>query len=110
MSLRQQVIKFETDDYQEHTRRFLVRIEAVKSRLDEKTKEIGGLVDELGALQSQAASEITSLKRARPRRSSTGVDPKRRRSGLTLSETIRHQEGRLPPIAEGTAYPRPTLK
>ncbi|KAI9886877.1 MAG: hypothetical protein M1823_001313 [Watsoniomyces obsoletus] len=113
ITLRQQINKLENGADREESRHFLIQLETVKARLDEKVREIGGLVEDLGTLQSQAALEMagSTKKKKKSIRRTSSEDQKRRKSGMImLSDAVRNQEGRLPAIVEGKIYPRQSLE
>ena len=86
-------------------------VDAVKNQLEDKLSELGNLVRELGDLQRdrihQSSQRTLSIIQGSPKRS---PDQKRWRNGLTISEVLGSEEGRLPPILEDKHYPRRTLR
>ncbi|KAL8735266.1 MAG: hypothetical protein Q9181_002878 [Wetmoreana brouardii] len=105
--LREQVIKlqFEVDN-----NAGLDGITAVKGKLEAKLVELGGLVEELGAVQ-QSAEDRRALRRGSGAKASPKRSPGQKdwRNGANISEVMAGADGRLPPIVEGKYYPRRTL-
>ncbi|KAI9849345.1 MAG: hypothetical protein M1837_004805 [Sclerophora amabilis] len=113
ISLREQVIKlqkqFETSG---RVTNVFDSVAAIKGKLEDKMKELGGFVAELGEISHVKASNASSPKRAGSTYRSPGRSPDQKnwRNALTLSEVTSGQEGRLPPIVEDKHYPRRTLE
>lgn len=114
ISLREQVIRVQSDIPRECTPEFLDRLMMVKAKLDEKVKEVGGLVDELGSLSiDRGVLGSTPSENVPPAVGSPGTSPLdqgRRKSGFPLADVPRVQDGRLPSIIEGKVYPRQSLR
>ena len=91
-------------------RAVLEGVDIVKSKLEAKLAEFGGLVQELGNVQKNIDSrrvQRRSMNRSSPRRS---PDQKNWKNTLTLSEVTGGTDGRLPPIVEDKYYPRRTME
>jgi hypothetical protein len=102
LSLREQVLQLQNAIESQPFRPSLKTIDAVKSKLEAKMLELGGLVAELGQLKKVDE---------RPRRRSqlaTRRSPEERqwRSGLGLQEVENHM---LPTIVEDKHFPRRTM-
>lgn len=86
-------------------------VDVVKSKLEAKLAELGGLVQELGQVQknvdSQRAQRRKSVNRTSPKRS---PDQRNWKNALTLSEVTGGAEDRLPPIVEDKYFPRRTME
>lgn len=86
-------------------------VDIVKSKLQAKLAELGGLVQELGSVQknadSQRAQRRRSVNRTSPKRS---PDQRNWKNALTLSEVTGCADGRLPPIVEDKYFPRRTME
>ncbi|KAL8671860.1 MAG: hypothetical protein Q9168_003650 [Polycauliona sp. 1 TL-2023] len=107
IALREEVIRlqFEVDNSGG-----LGSVITVKSQLEAKLRELGGLVQELGNVQP-SAEDRRALRRKSGTKGSPKASPDQRnwKNGLTISEFAGGVEGRLPPIVEGKYYPRRTL-
>ncbi|KAH0555631.1 hypothetical protein GP486_006422 [Trichoglossum hirsutum] len=81
-------------------RRVLNSVEDIKKLLEDKLRELGGLVSGLGAISLDASPRNFRVRR------SPGQDQKNWKNTFTLSEVTSNHEGRLPPILEDKLYPR----
>lgn len=110
-SLREQVIKLHYDAEKSASKSLLESVDIVKSKLEAKLSELGGLVKDLGYIQKttekQHAQRRESVNMSSPKRS---PDKRIWKNALTLSEAVRGADGRLPPIMEDKYYPRRTLR
>lgn len=83
----------------------------IQEKLEAKLTEIGGLVQELGKIQADAANRRSPKRRLTcsnsPKKS---PDQKVWKNVLSLAEVTGGAEGRLPPIVEDKYYPRKTLE
>ncbi len=110
-SLRQQVIKLHYEAEKSAGKSVLESVDTVKSKLEAKLSELGGLVKELGCIH-----KVTEDKHAHRRKSNNISSPKGSpdqkiwKNTLTLSEAVGGATGRLPPIMEDKYYPRRTLR
>lgn len=110
VSLREQVIKLHHEAEKVTGRAVLEGIGTVKSKLEAKLAEFGGLVQELENVQKNIDSQRgqrRSMNRRSPKRS---PDQKNWKNTLTLSEVTGGTDGRLPPIVEDKYYPRRTME
>ena len=111
MALRQHIIRiqFDIDRHSESIR--LDDMGGIKEKLEAKLTEIGGLVQELGKIQTDAAN-----RRSPKRRALSSNSPKKSpdqnvwKNVLSLAEVTGAADGRLPPIVEDKYYPRKTLE
>ncbi|KAI9711432.1 MAG: hypothetical protein M1812_007177 [Candelaria pacifica] len=111
ISLRAQLIKLQTEVDTQRTRYVVDEVGTIKEKLEQKVKELGGFVLELGGLQTRVQNHGELQRgsrggRASPQRS---PDQKNWKNAFTLSEVTGGQDGRLPAIVEDKAYPRLTL-
>ncbi|KAL5420794.1 hypothetical protein PMIN04_006123 [Paraphaeosphaeria minitans] len=101
-SLAQQVLHLQnTLEAQAHAPSFST-IDTVKNQLEAKIQELGGLVADLGELNSRGSSAPCNLKTATKKTS----EERQWRSALGLQEV---EKAMLPTIAEYKAYPRMTM-
>ena len=111
VSLREEVIKLNSEISVRADKNVLGIVNNVKGKLEAKLSELGALVQNLGNAQ-----KATSRERIQKRRSIDRGSPKRSpaqriwKNTLTLSEAVEGAEGRLPPIVEDKYYPRRTLE
>lgn len=83
----------------------------IKEKLEAKLTEIGGLVQELGKIQTDAANRRSPKRRALSSNSpKKSPDQKVWKNVLSLAEVTGAADGRLPPIVEDKYYPRRTLE
>lgn len=89
----------------------LETVDTVKSKLEAKLSELGGLVKDLGEVKRTAEFQQTqkrkSINSSTPKRS---PDQRIWKNALTLSEAVGGTDGRLPPIMEDKYYPRRTMR
>ena len=111
VSLREQVIKLHYEVEKSTSKSLREGMDSVKSKLEAKLTELGGLIRELGEVQNgaenQRPAKRKSLSRSSPERS---PDQKNWKNVLTLSEVTGGADGRLPPIVEGKYFPRRTME
>ena len=111
VTLREQVIKLNYEVENKHAQSEWDKVESLKQKLGARLAELGGLLQELGDVQSNAAS-----KRPAKRKSTIRMSPKRSpnqrnwKNALTLAEVTGDADGKLPPIPEDKCFPRKTLK
>lgn len=83
----------------------------IKEKMEAKLTEIGGLVQELGKIQSDATNRRSPKRKpiysSSPKRS---PDQKAWKNVLSLAEVTGAADGRLPPIVEDKYFPRKTLE
>ena len=86
-------------------------VHMVKSKLEAKLAELGGLVQDLGNVQNNIDNQRTQRRRSM-NRSSPKISPDQRnwKNALTLSEVTGGADGRLPPILEDKYFPRRTME
>jgi hypothetical protein len=101
LSLREQVLQLQNTLESHSSRPSFENIDAVKSKLEAKLLELGGLVAELGQLKKEDARPRCKSQLAATRRS---PDERAWRSELQKVE-----DAMLPTIAEGKYYPRWTM-
>ena len=111
IALRQHIIclQYDIDRYPGGIR--LDDMGAIKEKLEAKLTEIGGLVQELGKIQTDAANRRSPKRRSICRSSpKNSPDQKVWKNVLSLAEVTGGADGRLPPIVEDKYYPRKTLE
>lgn len=111
IALRQHIIRLEYDIDRYSGGIRLDDIGGIKEKLEAKLTEIGGLVQELGKIQTDAANR-RSLKRINLAGTSPKKSPDQKvwKNVLSLAEVTGGADGRLPPIVEDKYYPRRTLE
>lgn len=102
LSLREQVLQLQNANEARSNRPSFREIDAVKSRLEAKLLEFGGLVAELGQLQ-KVETEPRCRSQTATRKS---PDERQWRSGLCLQEV---ENAMLPTITEDKYFPRRTM-
>jgi hypothetical protein len=102
LSLREQVLQLQNTLESQPMRPSFDSIDAVKSKLEAKMMELGGLVAELGQMKKaekpRCRSQLTATRRS--------PDERQWRSGLGLQEV---ENQMLPTITEDKFYPRHTM-
>lgn len=103
LSLREQVLQLQNTLESQPLRPSFENIDAVRSKLEAKMLELGGLVAELGQLkkvdhQPRCRSQLAATRRS--------PDERQWRSGLGLQEV---ENAMLPTITEDKHYPRRTM-
>jgi hypothetical protein len=102
LSLREQVLQLQNALESQPFRPSLKNIDAVKSKLEAKMLELGGLVAELGQLK-----KVDERPRCRNQLATRrSPDERQWRSGLGLQEVENHM---LPTIVEDKYFPRRTM-
>ncbi|KAL5120557.1 hypothetical protein ACEQ8H_001576 [Pleosporales sp. CAS-2024a] len=102
LSLREQLLQLQNTLESQSLRPSLETIDAVKSKLEAKMAELGGLVAELGQMKKlHPRSRRRSLLATRP-----SPEERQWRSGLGLQEV---ENKMLPTITEDKHYPRRTM-
>jgi hypothetical protein len=103
LTLREQVLQLQNTFESQSSRPSNENIDAVKSKLEAKMLELGGLVAELGQLK-----KVDARSRRKSQLLATRRSPEERqwRSGLGLQEV---QNQMLPTITEDKFYPRRTM-
>ena len=87
------------------------RLNQIKSQLEDKLTELGGLVYELGTVDKQSRrSSVIQSSRPNGQTPKRSPDQRNWKNAFTLSDVTGQQEGRLPPILEDKLYPRRTLE
>ena len=111
VSLREQIIKLHYEAEKSTELAAFDSVNTVKSKLEAKLSELGELVQELGNVQKNVASQRKhrrrSISRNSPKRS---PDQRNWKNALTLSEVTGGADGRLPPILEDKYFPRRTME
>lgn len=111
VSLREQIIKLRYEAEKSTELAAFDSVNTVKSELEAKLSELGALVQELGNVQKNVASQRKhrrrSISRNSPKRS---PDQRNWKNALTLSEVTGGADGRLPPILEDKYFPRRTME
>jgi hypothetical protein len=104
LSLREQVLQLQNNLEAQSKRPSFADVDAVKSRLEAKLLEFGGLVAELAQIQ-----KVDSGPRCKSQNTATRRSPEERqwRGGLGLQEV---ENAMLPTITEGKFFPRRTIK
>jgi len=102
LSLREQVLQLQNALESHSSRPSFENIDAVKSKLEAKMAELGGLVAELGNMKKEERPRCRS-QLAATRRS---PDERQWRSGLGLQEV---ENQMMPTIVEGKPFPRRTM-
>lgn len=103
LSLREQVLQLQNVLESHSSRPSFENIDAVKSKLEAKMAELGGLVAELGNMKKtddrpRCKSQLTATRRS--------PDERQWRSGLGLQEV---EDQMMPTIVEGKSFPRRTM-
>jgi hypothetical protein len=103
LTLREQVLQLQNTLESQSSRPSFENIDAVKSKLEAKMLELGGLVAELGQMK-----KVDERSRRKSQSLATRRSPEERqwRSGLGLQEV---QNQMLPTITEDKFYPRRTM-
>ena len=88
------------------------KVGQIKSQLEIKLAELGGLVYELGTIHKKTRRSNASQENSRPdgRTPKKSPDQRNWKNAFTLSEVTGQSDGRLPPILEDKLYPRRTLE
>lgn len=111
VSLREQIIKLHYEAEKSIELAAFDSVNTVKGKLEAKLSELGQLVQELGNVQKNVASQRKhrrrSISRNSPKRS---PDQRNWKNTLTLSEVTGGADGRLPPIFEDKYFPRRTME
>ncbi|KAL9124111.1 MAG: hypothetical protein Q9217_006526 [Psora testacea] len=110
VSLREQVIKLHYEVESNPGQSEWTKVDDLKQRLEARLTEFGGLLQELGDVQSSAARH-RPIERKSLSRVSSKPSPKQRnwKTALVLSEVTGEPDGRLPPIPEDKSFPRRSL-
>jgi hypothetical protein len=102
LSLREQVLQLQNTIESQPLRPSFENIDAVKSKLEAKMAELGGLVAELGQLKKADRQPHCRTQLATRR----NPDERQWRSGLGLQEV---ENAMMPTITEDKHYPRRTM-
>ena len=88
------------------------KLNQIKSQLEIKLAELGGLVNDLGIVHKKARQSSAFQENGRPEGQTPKRSPDQRnwKNAFTLSDVTGQQDGRLPPILEDKLYPRRTLE
>ncbi|KAF2127281.1 hypothetical protein P153DRAFT_368594 [Dothidotthia symphoricarpi CBS 119687] len=103
LSLREQVLRLHNAAESQSSRLSFENIDAVKTQLEAKLQELGGMVAQLGQLKKTGDRSRRKSQQLATRRS---AGDRQWRSGLGLQEV---ENQMLPTIAEGKHYPRRTM-
>jgi hypothetical protein len=103
LSLREQVLQLQNTLESQPLRPSFDSIDAVKSKLEAKMLELGGLVAELGQMKKV---DPRSRRRSQPTATRRSPDERQWRSGLGLQEV---ENAMMPTITEDKHYPRRTM-
>lgn len=103
LSLREQVLHLHNAAESQASRLSMENIDAVKTQLEAKLLELGGMVAQLGQLKKTGDRSRRKSQQLATRRS---AGERQWRSGLGLQEV---ENQMLPTIAEGKHYPRQTM-
>lgn len=112
LTLREQIIKLETGYSRRYAQEMYAHVNRVKTRLDEKVRELGQAISELGLLQYRSGSQTSARKSVNSLTASPSTE-RPWKNGLSAPlEPPRSQnlEGRLPTILEDKLYPRWTWR
>jgi hypothetical protein len=101
LSLREQVLQLQNTLESHSSRPSFENIDAVKSQLEAKMLELGGLVAELGQLKKEDARP-----RCKSQLEATRRTPDEREWRIELQKVA---DAMLPTVAEGKYYPRRTM-
>ena len=87
------------------------RLHQIRSQLEAKLMELGGLVYELGTVDKKSRrTSVTQSSQSNGQTPKRSPDQRNWKNAFTLSDVTGQQEGRLPPILEDKLYPRRTLE
>ncbi|TKA54722.1 hypothetical protein B0A49_09719 [Cryomyces minteri] len=104
ISLREQIIHLQSELESNQDASIAKTVSTVKTQLEERLQEIGGLIAELGISQNPP-----SKANRKSRSAQRSPDQKEWKNKPSLAETT-CSEGRLPTITEDKHYPRRTLE
>ena len=112
IDLREQIIRLQAGLVGNSSLQIYDEVDGVRARLDEKVRELGSIINELGLLRLPKCSKVSTPKIHGSTAGSPGQLLRARawKNGFRLSEVCRNQEGRLAPIAEDKPSSKRTLR
>ena len=112
MSLREQIIKLHYEVEENASKPDSSRIDSFKKKLEDKLREVGDLVQELGEVQQEGKKRGHQKRKSIDTKASPKRSPNQRiwKNTQTLSDLMGEADGRLPPILEDKQFPRQTLE
>ncbi|KAI9811465.1 MAG: hypothetical protein M1827_005448 [Pycnora praestabilis] len=111
ISLREQNINLQNAAGKNQTTCLLDNVTAVKDELQAKVKELSSLIEGLGGIHNVVQGTNLSQRSENVHRKPAKQSPEQRqwKNAFALSDATGNQDGKLPAIVEGKAFPRRTL-